>query len=152
MKKALLMAALAALAFPADSANMASQPWVQMKIDALRDEFGVTKAVAPMAVDAGTNGTIYAFFEPATIATLVVTNSANAVVTNGALFAWTGNGVYTNAQFGSAVFATQTNFVWNGIGSSVVDGIDTFAVTNGFSVTGEYITPTEAKTITGGAE
>lgn len=151
MKKVLVMAALAASALAATAANMASQPWVLMKLDELRAEFGVTKAVSPMAVDAGTNGTVFAFFEPADVAALVATNSASAVVTNGAMFAWVGDGVYTNSALG-AVTATQTNFVYMGIGSSVLDGLDTFPGVGGFALTGTYITPTDAKAITGGAQ
>lgn len=150
MKKVLAVGACA-LAAAAFAANMASQKWVEMKIDELRSEIGVTKAVSPMAVDAGTNGTVYAFFEPATVATLVATNSESPVVTNGAMFAWVGDGVYTNSSFG-AVTATQTNFVYMGVGSSVVDGLDTFPGIGGFAVTGTYITPTDAKAITGGAQ
>jgi hypothetical protein len=152
MKKILVMAALAASSLAATAANMASQPWVLMKLDELRAEFGVTKAVSPMAVDAGTNGTVFAFFEPADVAALLATNSTSLVVTNGATFAWVGNGVYTNAQIASAVFATQTNFVFWGVNSTVVDGVDTFPGVGGFGVTGTYITSKEAKTLTGGGK
>ena len=139
--------ALAAAAF---AANMASQKWVEMKIDELRAEIGVTRAISPMAVDAGTNGTIYAFFDPATHPALSVTNSANASITNGALFAWVGSGVYTNSELG-AINATQTNFVWNAVGSRVVDGIDTFIVSQGFGVTGTYLTKSQFDEVAGGA-
>ena len=52
MKKVLAVG-VCALAAAAFAANMASQKWVEMKIDELRSEIGVTKAVSPMAVDAG---------------------------------------------------------------------------------------------------
>lgn len=173
-----LAAAFAAIALAAFAADMASQKWVIMKIteafdgsgaaevaasnavsrvvgpmvsNAVSNSLAVTKAISPMAVDAGTNGMIYAFFEPATVQTLTVTNSLNAAITNGALFAWVGDGVFTNAHLG-AVTATRTNFVWNAIGSRVVDGIDTFVAADGFGVTGMYLTPAQANEVTGGGK
>lgn len=173
-----ITAAFAAIALAAFAADMASQKWVVMKIveafdgsgaaeiaasnavsrvvgplvsEAVSNSLAVTKAISPMVVDAGTNGTIYAFFEPATVWTLSVTNSLNSAITNGALFAWVGDGVFTNAQLG-AVTATTTNFVWNAVGSTVVDGVDTFVAPNGFGVTGTYLTPTDANKITGGGK
>lgn len=142
---AILLAACVALA--ASAANMASQKWVEMKLREINAL--VNRSVSPMAVDAGTNGTIYATFEPATVATLVATNSANATITNGAAFAWLGNGIYTNAQLGCAIFATQTNFVWNAVQSVVTNGLDTFVAADGFAVKGTYLTPTQAAPIRG---
>ena len=124
MKKIVTLALAVLAAAMAYSAEMASQKWVKMKLqemldgsgvseavsnavgriidpyvaDAVSNSLAVTKAISPMAVDAGTNGTIFAFFEPASVQTLVATNSANMTITNGTLFAWAGNGVYTNAQ------------------------------------------------------
>lgn len=172
MKKMATLALAALMAAVAHSANMASQKWVEMKLkelgaygvltnettkalieqmvaEAVSNSLAITEAISPIMADAGTNGTFYAYFEPASVAALAVTNSANATITNGTLFAWAGNGVYTNAPLNSAVSATQTNFVWNAIQSSVVDGVDTFGGPNGFSVTGLYITPTQAAAIQG---
>lgn len=173
-----LTAAFAAIALAAFAADMASQKWVLLKIneafagsgaaetaasnavsrivgpmvsEAVSNSLAVTKAISPMAVDAGTNGMIFAFFEPATVQTLVATNSLNAAITNGAMFAWVGDGVFTNANLG-AVTATRTNFVWNAIGSKVVNGIDTFVAADGFGVTGTYLTQTQADEVTGGGK
>jgi hypothetical protein len=101
-----------------------------------------------MAVDAGTNGMIYATFEPASVYALCVTNSLNAAITNGTLFAYVADGVYTNADFG-AISSTTSNFVWNAVGSSVVDDVDTFTGDDGFSVLGWRVTPTQAGEIIG---
>lgn len=149
MKLKMAFATVAFAVVAAWAANMASQNWVEMKLDEVEKRLLVSRAVLPMAVDAGTNGTVYAFYEAASVASLSVTNSANESVTNGTLFAWAGDGVYTNAAIGSAVFATQTNFVWNSVQSSVVDGIDTFALPASFSVIGMYITPSQASAIIG---
>lgn len=152
MKKIGMMAVAAFAALAAFAANMASQKWVEMKMAELEARMSVTHAISPMAVDAGTNGLVTLSFEAASVAALAVTNSANATITNGALFAWAGNGSYTNAYFKSAVFATQTNFVWNGVQSTVVGGVDTFSAPGGFGVAGRYITPTQAKAIRGEAQ
>ena len=148
----LAIIALAVAAFAARAADMASQKWVELKLDELVEDLkmmDIVKATQPLAFRMGTNGTLYASFARRTEYALSVTNSANAVVTNGALFAWAGNGVYTNAQLASAVFATKTNFVWNGIGSTVADGRCFFAVADGFGVTGVRLTQEEARKVKG---
>lgn len=144
---AVFACALAAAAF---AANMASQKWVEMKIGESENRMLVNRSVLPMAVDAGTNGTIYASFEPADVAALSVTNSTNAAIANGMVFAWVGDGSYTNAALGTAIFSTKTNFVWRGTLSSVVDGVDTFGGIGGFGVVGTLVTKTQAEEITGG--
>jgi hypothetical protein len=148
MKKVMIAALAVSAALAAFAANMASQKWVEMRMADLEARLNVTRAISPMAVDAGTNGTYYAFFESASEYALSVTNSANSTITNGALFAWNGGGVYTNAALG-AITATQTNFVWNGVQSAVVGGVDTFSAPDGFGVIGWRITPTEAKSVKG---
>lgn len=174
MRKLLLTACVALAACAAYSANMASQKWVEMKIsellagkgvdvavsnavsvlvppyvaEAVSNSLAITKAISPMAVEAGTNGMVYAFFEPATVPTLMATNSLNSTITNGSLFAWNDGGVYTNAALG-AITSTETNFVWRATPSQVVDGIDTFVRPDGFGVTGLYVTPKQAKSIRG---
>ena len=164
MRKMLAIAALAALAAcPSFAADMASQKWVEVRPriaapggwiyatvnEAVSNSLAITKAISPMVADAGTNGMVYAFFEPATVPTLMATNSLNSTITNGALFAWNDGGVYTNAALG-AIFSTETNFVWRATLSQVVDGIDTFVRPDGFGVTGLYITPTQAEAVRGG--
>lgn len=163
MRKMLTIAAFVALAAcPSFAADMASQKWVEMRLtnaatrawiyatvnEAVSNSLAITKAISPMAVDAGTNGMVYAFFEPATVMTLMATNSLNSTITNGAMFAWIGEGVYTNAALG-AIFSTETNFVWRATPSQVVDGIDTFVRPDGFGVVGLYLTQTQAETVRG---
>lgn len=89
--------------------------------------------------------TYSASYETCSVYALVATNSVHSTITNGVVFAYVDAGRYTNGVVGAGIQATPTNLVWNGVGSSVVNGIDTFA--NGFGVFGTLITPTHAEAL-----
>ena len=62
--------------------------------------------------------------EYALVSTNCTTEASGIGVTNGTLFAWTGAGAFTNAALGAAVFSTSSNFVFRGVQSAPVDGLD----------------------------
>ena len=62
--------------------------------------------------------------EYAIVSTNCTTEASGIGVTNGTLFAWTGAGAFTNAALGAAVFSTASNFVFRGVQSAPVDGLD----------------------------
>ncbi len=134
----LAFAALAALCAARAALGVgASQEWVRRYVSGLTAS---TNGV--LSADAGDLGTITARYEAASVAALVATNAAQGcVVTNGQVFAWAGGGSYRGG--GETVTATQTNLVWRGVPSAVVDGIDTFA--GAFGVVGATVTPTRAE-------
>ena len=179
MRRCVLLAFAALAAFALPAADMASQKWAQIKIDegldtcftnaatramveslvrdaalaeakrVLGERTLIGKATRPLYFNDGTNIVAVAYLRWRDVPALAVTNSTNATVTNGAVFAWAGGGVYTNAQLGCAIVSTQTNFVWNGIGSTVADGRVTFAAADGFDVTGLRLTKEEAREVKG---
>lgn len=134
----LAFAALAALCAARAALGVgASQEWVRRYVAGLTASKDGT-----FSADAGDLGTITARYEASSVAALVATNAAaGCAVTNGQIFAWTGDGLYRGG--GETVTATQTNLVWRGVPSAVVDGIDTFA--GAFGVVGTMVTPTQAK-------
>lgn len=134
----LAFAALAALCAARAALGIgASQEWVRRYVAGLTASTNGT-----FSADAGDLGTITARYEAASVAALVATNAApGCVVTNGQVFAWAGGGAYRGG--GETVTATQTNLVWRGLQSDVVDGIDTFA--GAFGVVGTMVTPTQAE-------
>ena len=83
---------------------------------------------------------------------LVTTNGTPAAagigVTNGTLFAWTGAGAFTNAALGAAVFSTASNFVFRGVQSAPVDGLD--RIEGWFDVYGTKIDREAAARLMGG--
>ena len=87
--------------------------------------------------------TYSATYETSTVYALVATNSAHVSITNGALFAYAASGLYTNRVLGTGIQATRTNLVWNGIGSVVTNGVDTFP--GQFGVFGTLIPPSRAE-------
>ncbi len=127
----------------------ASQAWVISYVAGLN---GGTNGV--ISVDAGNGRTITATYELFTEPALMVTNSANAAVTNGMLFAWNGSGAYVNAPAAKTVTATATNLVFGAAQSAVVGGVDTFADAPGgaFAVVSRPITKSDAKRLKGGAQ
>ena len=134
----LAFAALAALCAARAALGIgASQEWVRRYVSGLTASTNGT-----FSADAGDLGTITARYEAASVAALVATNAApGCSVTNGQVFAWAGGGAYRGG--GETVTATQTNLVWRGLQSDVVDGIDTFA--GAFGVVGTMVTPTQAE-------
>lgn len=134
----LAFAALAALCSARAALGIgASQEWVRRYVSGLTASTNGT-----FSADAGDLGTITARYEAASVAALVATNAApGCVVTNGQVFAWAGGGAYRSG--GETVTATQTNLVWRGLQSDVVDGIDTFA--GAFGVVGTTVTPSQAE-------
>lgn len=134
----LAFAALAALCAARASLGVgASQEWVRRYVSGLTASKDGT-----FSADAGDLGTITARYEAFSVAALVATNAApGCAVTNGQVFAWAGDGSYRGG--GETVTPTQTNLVWRGVPSAVVDGIDTFA--GAFGVVGTMVTPTQAK-------
>lgn len=117
----------------------ATQAWVKQYIAAL---------------NGGTNGVIvtegggYRFevvFEPADQYAIVVTNSTDATVTNGTLFAYTTDGVYTNGVLELAIYSTSSNLVYSGVGSVVTNGFDYFD--GYFGVLGTRITQSQAEAL-----
>ena len=126
----------------------ATQAWVRDYMSRLN---GGTNGTVSVEVAGG--GTVMGEFYPATNAALMATNvlptrSAQAV-TNGTLFARIpgSGGIYTNAALTLAIFATPSNFTFNGIGSIVTNGIDTFD--GEFSVGGTRITTPQRTIIIG---
>ena len=83
---------------------------------------------------------------------LVSTNGTPAAaeigVTNGTLFSWTGDGAFTNAALGAAVFSTASNFVFRGVNSAPVDGLD--RIEGWFDVYGTKIDREAAARLMGG--
>lgn len=145
--KAIIAAASCAIALGASAipSPAATQAWVKEYIESLN---GSTNGV--ISVDYG-EGTVSATFQPATNAALMVTNAlptrSALAVTNGTLFATIDAGdSYTNAALSLAIFATPSNFVFNGINSIVTNGIDTFV--DEFSVGGARITDRELEALT----
>lgn len=134
----LAFAALAALCAARAALGVgASQEWVRRYVSGLTASKDGT-----FSADAGDLGTITARYEAFSVAALVATNAApGCAVTNGQVFAWAGDGSYRGG--GETVTPTQTNLVWRGVPSAVVDGIDTFA--GAFGVVGTMVTPTQAK-------
>lgn len=120
----------------------ATQEWVRRYIAGLNATSNtISTSVGPTNVVA----TYELFTEPA----LVVTNATPSAspVSNGVLFAFSDYGhVYRNREIGAFIDATKTNFVFRGIGSSVVNGLDTFAGPGwSFAVLGTLIAPSRAK-------
>lgn len=146
---AALAAVAAALAAPRVFGIAASQAWVREYVAGLNggtnDTFSVT---------ASDGRTITMTYELYTESALMATNSANATVTNGTLFAWNGAGRYLNVPAGLAIEATATNFTFGAAQSRVVDEIDTFADAEGgaFGVVSRPITKSEAARLKVGAE
>lgn len=138
--KRIITTAAAGLVASSVLAIGASQEWVKDYISRLN---GGTNAV--ITVDAGAEfGEMRASFELASVMTLVATNSSSAAITNGTRFVNTDPGLYKTRTYGGyEITATRTNFVYNGVQSTVVDGLDSFGGL--FSVYGEMVTPSRAK-------
>lgn len=134
----LAFAALAALCAARAALGVgASQEWVRRYVAGLTAS---TNGV--LSADAGDLGTITVRYEAFSVAAFVATNAAaSCAVTNGQIFAYAGGGAYRGG--GETVLATQTNLVWRGAQSAVVDGVDTFA--GAFGVVGTMVTPTQAE-------
>ena len=86
--------------------------------------------------------------EYALVSTNCTTEASGIGVTNGTLFAWTGAGAFTNAALGAAVFSTASNFVFRGVNSAIVDGID--RIEGWFDVYGTKIDREAAARLLGG--
>ena len=86
--------------------------------------------------------------EYAIVSTNCTTEASGIGVTNGTLFAWTGAGAFTNAALGAAVFSTASNFVFRGVQSAPVDGLD--RIEGWFDVYGTKIDREAAARIMGG--
>ena len=86
--------------------------------------------------------------EYALVSTNCTTEASGIGVTNGTLFAWTGAGAFTNAAIGAAVFSTASNFVFRGVNSAIVDGID--RIEGWFDVYGTKIDREAAARLMGG--
>lgn len=67
--------------------------------------------------------------------------AAAAGISDGALFAWIGGGVYTNAALGEAILCTPSNFVFRGVSSAPTGGMD--RVEGWFDCYGLLITNTQ---------
>ena len=149
MNRGLLFGLIAALAAPCAFGIAASQAWVREYVAGLNG--GTNNAFSVTASDGRTLTLTYELF---TESALMATNSANATVTNGTLFAWNGEGKYLNALAGLAIEATATNFTFGASQSRVVGGIDTFVDAEGgaFGVVSRPITKSEAARLKGGAE
>lgn len=151
MKSAFALVALLALSLPAATIRMASEPYVDGRIEELRAQIaelaasGANGGAVVSADNTVASGPFTATYELCTVPALVATNSVHASVTNGTLFAYVADGRYVNAPLGEEIRATQTNFVWRGIGSSVVDGLDAFG--GAFSVAGRFIAPSQAEAL-----
>lgn len=86
--------------------------------------------------------------EYALVSTNCTTEASGIGVTNGTLFAWTGAGAFTNAALGAAVFSTASNFVFRGVESATVDGLD--RIEGWFDVYGTKIDREAAARLMGG--
>ena len=86
--------------------------------------------------------------EYALVSTNCTTEASGIGVTNGTLFAWTGAGAFTNAALGAAVFSTASNFVFRGVQSAPVDGLD--RIEGWFDVYGTKIDREAAARLLGG--
>ena len=86
--------------------------------------------------------------EYALVSTNCTTEASGIGVTNGTLFAWTGAGAFTNAALGAAVFSTSSNFVFRGVQSAPVDGLD--RIDGWFDVYGTKIDREAAARLLGG--
>ena len=86
--------------------------------------------------------------EYALVSTNCTTEASGIGVTNGTLFAWTGAGAFTNAAIGAAVFSTASNFVFRGVQSAPVDGLD--RIEGWFDVYGTKIDREAAARLMGG--
>lgn len=143
-----LVAAAAALAAPCAFGIAASQEWVRQYVAGLN---GGTNDTFTATTPGGTKITMT--YELFTEAALMATNSANATVTNGTLFAWNGEGRYLNLNVppGLTIQATTTNFIFGAAQSRVVDEIDTFVDADGgaFGVVARPITKSEADRLKG---
>lgn len=115
----------------------ASQEWVKDFVARLN---GSTNEVLSTEVD---GCRVEMSYQLKTERAIMVTNSVEATLPDGTLFAYTSNGVFTNKVVGSFIRATATNLVWNGIGSRVENGFDRFD--GHFSVAGGLITLNEAE-------
>ena len=142
-------AAVAALCAAQCFGIAASQAWVREYVAGMN---GGTNGV--ISVDVGDGRTLTATYELFTEPALMVTNSANAAVTNGMLFAWNGRGAYVNAPAAKTVTATATNLVYGAAQSAVVGGVDTFADAQGgpFAVVSRPITKSDAERLMEGAQ
>lgn len=136
-----VFSALAGLAAASASGIAASQAWVREYVAGLTG--GTNDTVTVLSED---GRAVTLAYEPYSEAGLMATNSANAAVADGTLFAWDGAGRYVNAKAGLAVVATATNFVFGAAQSSVVGGIDVFSDADGgaFGVVSRPLTPSEA--------
>ena len=86
--------------------------------------------------------------EYALVSTNCTTEASGIGVTNGTIFAWTGAGAFTNAALGAAVFSTASNFVFRGVNSAIVDGLD--RIEGWFDVYGTKIDREAAARLLGG--
>lgn len=136
----------------------ASQEWVRDYVRTNTSSlaggaYSVEDGVATMSVTnaAGTVATLTS--EIADSAAVCATNCTDAAtalgVTNGTLFAWIGEGVYTNAPLGEAVTCTATNLVFRGVGSAVsAAGLD--HVEGWCDLFGTRVTNTQREALTEG--
>lgn len=164
MKRLACIIILAAAAFAPLCAAYgvgASQEWVRDYVrtnaagasSLASGAYSVVDGVATISVTnaAGTVATLTA--EIADSAAVCATNCTDAAtalgVTNGTLFAWIGEGVYTNAALGEAVTCTATNLVFRGVGSAAdADGLD--HVEGWCDLFGTRVTNTQREALTEG--
>lgn len=155
----LAFAALAALCAARAALGIgASQEWVRRYVSTNSEtassavySWSATNGVVTVVGSNGTDTvTIRGLIreEYALVSTNCTTEASGIGVTNGTLFAWTGAGAFTNAAIGAAVFSTASNFVFRGVNSAIVDGLD--RIEGWFDVYGTKIDREAAARLLGG--
>ena len=174
MMKYITAILMMALAFVASAANMASQPWVEMRLDQTKslliktnEDFvasyvksvGIANAaisietnnVNSVTVGQGTANKMTVTWQNQTVRALMVANATADVqqygITNRFIFVWDGNESYINGN-GEMIVATTNCFRWHGIESFRTNRMDRFD--GKFDVKGVLIQPVQAEAITNG--
>lgn len=138
----------------------ASQAWVMNYVSnfvansAAEVQAGTTvenvDGVTTYTASAGTDNEMRLVVWDSSDAALKVSNCSNAAtltgLTNGTIFVWNGAGKYINPQ--GTIWVTKTNFVYNGVSSRPVDGVDRFD--GWFDVQGVLIQPVTSAAVTNG--
>lgn len=121
MRKLIISAVVAVLATATFAASpAATQAWTSNLVNNIVRNLRITHTNTPSA-KIWRGGNIELVIEKPTVYMLMATNATNLAVaqgvTNGMYFAWNADShSYTNHA--DAIVATQSNFVWRGIGST----------------------------------
>lgn len=160
MKKSIALAAVAACV-AAFAEPAPSRAWVRNFVSNFVQKSSAT--IQAEQTEVNTNGCtvittgsgedqVVLTIEDATVralkASAVTSAAVSRGVTNDMRFVWSGGGSWLNPS--ATITSTATNFVFDGVGSAVIDGVDTFPGL--FSVTGVMIQPSVALSITNGME